>query len=98
MVEASPIEGILMNLPAEVPPVVVGVEHEQPGLLHYAHSWAARWGAPLRVVHAYSFLEVAAELYSSADDGASAQSARRTSSMTHVSISRSSARSRSSSA
>ena len=62
-----------MNLPAQAPPVVVGIQHEQPGLLHYAHSWAERWNVPLRVVHAYSFLDVASELYSSADDGAGAQ-------------------------
>lgn len=62
-----------MNLPAQAPPVVVGIEHEQPALLHYAFSWAERWKVPLRVVHAYSFLEVAAELYSSAGDGTSAQ-------------------------
>lgn len=61
-----------MNLPPHTPPVVVGIECEQPGLLHYAHSWAERWNAPLRVVHAYSFLDVASELYSS-DDGTSAQ-------------------------
>lgn len=62
-----------MNLPTHAPPVVVGIQHEQPGLLHYAFSWAERWNVPLRVVHSYSFLEVAAELYSSADDGVSAQ-------------------------
>lgn len=61
-----------MNLPSHAPPVVVGVQHEQPALLHYAFSWADRWKVPLRVVHAYSFLDVASELYSS-DDGTSAQ-------------------------
>lgn len=61
-----------MTLPTHVPPVVVGIQHEQPALLHYAQSWAERWNAPLRVVHAYSFLEVAAELYSS-DDSTGAQ-------------------------
>ncbi|VXC12212.1 universal stress protein [Aeromicrobium sp. 9AM] len=60
-----------MNLPDQVPPIVVGIQHEQPALLRYAHSWAERWNAPLRVVHSNSFLDVASELYSTADDGAS---------------------------
>lgn len=58
-----------MNQLHDAPPVVVGVQHEQPGLLRYAFSWAERWHVPLRVVHAYGFLDVAADLYSSADGG-----------------------------
>lgn len=58
-----------MDLPHHAPPVVVGIQCEEPALLHYAYSWAERWNVALRVVHAFDFVDVAAELYSSADGG-----------------------------
>lgn len=56
-----------MNQRSAELPVVVGIGHEQPGLLEYAYAWADRWQVPLRVVHCYSFHDVAVDIYSTAD-------------------------------
>lgn len=51
--------------------VVVGVKEDQPELLDVAVGLAGLWDAPLRVVHAFELLVVAAEICSSEidDDG-----------------------------